>query len=98
VLAAALFAALGVWISLVVDTAIAAYVITFAAIAVLVLLGTLGDQGWHGALGRAMGLAQRAGPFFRGELRLGDVAWFIGLAAAALVMAHSALSARRIHG
>jgi ABC-2 type transport system permease protein len=98
VLACALFAALGIWISLLVDTVIAAYVITFAAIAVLVLLGALGDQGWYGAVGKAMGLAQRAGPFFRGELRLGNVAWFLGLAAGALVMAHSALSARRIHG
>lgn len=97
-LACALFAAIGVWISLVVDTAMAAYVITFAAIAVLVLFGALGDQRWYGAIGRAMGLAQRAGPFFRGEVALGDVAWFLALAAAALVMAHSALSARRIHG
>jgi len=98
VLACGLFAALGVWISLLVDTAIVAYVITFAAIAVLVMLGVLAGPGWHGAIGEVMGLTSRSGPFFRGEVRLGGVVWFLSLTAGALVMAHAALTARRIHG
>lgn len=98
VLACGLFAALGVWISLLVDTAIVAYVITFAVIAILVMLGVLAGPGWHGAIGESMGLTSRSGPFFRGEVRLGGVIWFVSLTAAALVMAHAALTARRIHG
>jgi len=98
VLACALFAALGVWISLLVDSAIVAYVITFAAIAVLIMLGALGNQGWYGALGQTMGLTSRSGPFFDGEVRLGSVTWFLALTVAALTMSHAALSARRIHG
>jgi ABC-2 type transport system permease protein len=96
--ACALFAALGVWISLLVDSPVAAYVITFAVIAVLTLVGFLGEDGAMGRLSHAIGLHQRALPFFRGEVRLGNIAFFLAAASAFLVLAHSVLSARRIHG
>lgn len=97
-LVCAFFAALGVWISLLVDTPIAAYVITFAVIAVLILLGILEHAAVFGPLGQAIGLTPRVGPFFRGEVRLGNVMFFISATTALLVLAHASLSARRIHG
>ncbi len=97
-LACALFAGLGVWISLLVDSPVAAYVITFGVIAVLIILGYLGNDGPLGVASRALGLSRRAEPFFRGEIRLGDVAYFVGAALATLVMSHGVLCARRIHG
>jgi ABC-2 type transport system permease protein len=93
-----LFAALGVWISLLVDSPVAAYVLTFGAIAVLLLVGIAGQDTALRALGDAVGLGSRAGPFFRGEVRLGGVAYFLAGTAACLVLAHGALCARRIHG
>lgn len=97
-LACALFAALGVWISLLVDSPIAAYVLTFGAIAVLLLAGlSLRGGALHG-LGEAIGLGERIAPFMRGEVRLGGVAYFLAGTAACLVMSHGALLARRIHG
>jgi ABC-2 type transport system permease protein len=97
-LACALFAALGVWISLLVDSPVSAYVITFAVIAVLLVIGWMGDQGFTGALAHTLGLQRRAEGFFNGEVRLGDVAYFAGGATAFVIMAISVLSARRIHG
>ena len=94
----AFFAALGVWISLLVDTPIAAYVITFAAIGVLILLGLLEQTPVFGPLGQAIGLTPRVGPFFRGEVRLGNVLFLAGAAGACLTLAHASLCARRIHG
>jgi ABC-2 type transport system permease protein len=94
-LVCALFAALGVWISLLVDSPIAAYVLTFGAIAVLILIGI----SLHGGpLGEALGLNERIAHFIRGEVRLGGVAYFAASTAACLLMAHGALLARRIHG
>jgi ABC-2 type transport system permease protein len=97
-LVSALLAALGVWVSLLVDSPVSAYVITFGVIAVLLIIGWIGDQGPLAALSHGIGLGRRAESFFRGELRLGDAAYFVGGAAAFLVMAHSVLCARRIHG
>lgn len=97
-LAAAFFAALGTWISLLVDHAVSAYVITFAAIAVLVLVGLGAGDGWYGRLAAGMGLGPRAAPFFQGELRLGDAAWFVCGSAGFLVLAQGVLQARRLHG
>ncbi|MBA2481292.1 MAG: ABC transporter permease [Planctomycetes bacterium] len=94
----AMLAALGVWISLLVDSPVAAYVITFAVIAVLMLVGFVGNDGVLGRLSTSVGLHQRALPFFRGEIRLGNLAYFLASAAAFLVLSHSVLSARRIHG
>lgn len=94
----ALFAALGNWISLLVDSPVAAYVLSFAAIAVLMLVGLAGPDSWLHGVGSALGLGERAGPFFRGEVRLGGIAYFACGATACLVLAHSALCARRIHG
>ena len=91
-------AALGVWISLLVDTPVAAYVITFAALAVLILLGLMAGDGPLGAVGTAVGLTSRSGPFFAGEIRLGHVAYFLGGTAAFLLLTHGALRARRLHG
>ncbi len=67
VLICSLFAALGVWISLLVDSAVSAYVITFAAIAVLFILGWGDPAGPLGGLGQALGMSTRAGPFLDGE-------------------------------
>jgi ABC-2 type transport system permease protein len=93
-----LFAALGVWISLLVDSPIAAYVLTFGAIAVLILVGIAARDSWlHGA-GEAIGLGERLAPFLAGEVRLGAVAYFLAGGAGCLVLAHSALLARRING
>lgn len=93
-----LFAGLGVWISLLVDSPVAAYVLTFAAIAILLLVGVAGQDSWLRALSDAIGLNQRAGPFFHGEIRLGNILYFLAGAAGCLLMAHSALCARRING
>ena len=94
----ALFAALGVWISLLVDSPIAAYVLTFGAIAVLILVGIAERDTWMYPFGQALGLGPRLEPFLRGEVRLGNVAYLLAMTSAFLVMAHSAILARRIHG
>jgi ABC-2 type transport system permease protein len=97
-LAAALFASLGVWISLIVDSPVAAYVITFAVIAVLLLVGA-GEEGTLlGSIGKAVGILERTSNFFAGRIRLGDVTYFVGASVALLICSHAALSARRIHG
>ena len=97
-LVCAFFSALGIWISLLVDTPIAAYVITFAVIAILIILGVLEQTAVFGPIGQAIGLTPRVGPFFRGEVRLGNVLFFICATTALLVLAHASLRARRIHG
>ncbi len=91
-------AALGVWISLLVDSPIAAYVLTFAAIAVLLLVGIAPRDSWLYNIGQAVGMVSRLEPFFRGDMRLGNVLYFGATTGCCLVMAHSALLARRIHG
>jgi len=97
-LCCAFYAALGAWVSLVVDSAVAAYVITFAALFVLTLVGW-GDEGSAlAAVGDAIGLPARSAGFFTGVVRLGDVAYFVAGTALFLVLAHAALRARRING
>jgi ABC-2 type transport system permease protein len=98
VLVCALFAALGVWISLLVDSPIAAYVLTFGAIAVLVLVGLPERDSWLHPLGQAIGLGPRLDPFLAGEVRLGNTAYLLAVTGGLLVMAHSAILAKRIHG
>jgi ABC-2 type transport system permease protein len=98
VLGCALYAALGVWISLLVDSPITAYVLTFGAIAVLILVGIGERDTWIFPLGQAIGLGPRLEPFLRGEVRLGNVVYLVSVSAGCLVLAHSALLARRIHG
>lgn len=98
VLICGFFAALGVWISLIVDTPIAAYVITFAVVGILFLIGLGGEDGPLGLIAGKIGLGPRVGPFFRGEIRLGNVVYFCGATAACLILAHGSLRARRIHG
>ncbi len=93
-----LFAALGLWISLLVDSPVAAYVLTFAAIMALILVGMGGNDGALGALSAAIGITERTRAAFAGELRLGDVAYFLAASAGLLVLAHAALCARRLHG
>ena len=92
------FAALGVWISLIVDTPIAAYVITFAVVGVLFLIGLGGEDGPFGLISSRIGLGPRVVAFFRGEIRLGNILYFLGAAATCLILAHGSLRARRIHG
>src|SRR3954468_11705876 len=98
VLCCALFAALGCWISLLVDSPVAAYVLTFAAIMALILVGLGGDHGASAPLARAIGLTERTRAAFAGELRGGDLPFFPAGAAAPLVLATAALRARRLHG
>ncbi len=97
-LVCAFFSALGIWISLLVDTPVAAYVITFGAIAVLFLIGIMERSPGLAPLAQAVGLQPRSSPFFTGVVNLGDVAYFVSFTAACLVMAHAALMARRING
>ena len=98
ILECALFAALGVWISLLVDSPIAAYVLTFGAIAVLILIGIPERDSFIFPLGQTIGLGPRLEPFMRGEIRLGNVLYLLAVTSGFLVMAHSAILARRIHG
>ena len=102
-LLAVFLAALGIWISLLVANPVAAYVITFAVVAGLYLLGLQAQADPHGegfliAISAAMGLGPRLESFLIGEVRLADIGWFVAMAGACLVLAHGALSARRIHG
>jgi len=100
-LACLMFAALGTWISLLVDSPVAAYVLTMGAIGVLFLVGLL-DNPHSGpalaAIGRGLGLNPHLASFRTGDVRLSHVGWFLGLTLCWLTLAHSALCARRIHG
>ncbi len=97
-LTCAFFAALGVWISILVDSVVAAYVLTFGAIAVLLLVSAVGHAGVLGWINQAFSLMDRARPFFSGEIRVAGITWFLAGTAAFLTLAHAALCARRIHG
>ena len=98
VLAAAACAGIGVWMSLLVDTPIAAYVLTFGILAVLTLVGLgEGDQ-FLGPVARAIGWTPRLTPFLRGIVEAGNCCYFLGLAVAGCALAHGVLRAKRIHG
>ena len=74
----ALLAALGIWISSLVDAPLAAYIITFAAIALLQIFGFLAQQEGTiaGSIGHFLGMGHRLEQFIQGDVRLGDVAYF----------------------
>lgn len=97
-LACAFLAALGVWISLLVESPVTAYVLTFGAILVLHLVGFGPEGSALHPIGEAIGIDARTRRFFAGELRLGDAAYLAAGAGMFLVMAHTALRARRLHG
>lgn len=100
-LAASFLAALGIWISALVDSSVACYVLTAAA-ALVLYFGTLvladpGNALWP-PLARAaafIGLESRLTPLRQGDLRLGDVAWFLAATALLLALARASLIARR---
>ncbi len=99
ILLCALFAALGTWISLLVDSPVAAYVITFGAIALLHLFGFIADdQTWIGQIASALGIAPYQQAFTRGDVRLAHIVWFLGACGLCLTLAHGALCARRVQG
>lgn len=97
-LLAAFLSALGVWISLLVESPVVAYVLTFAVIAVLYLVGLGSESPVMALVNRAVGLLDRWTPFLAGEVVLANLLWFISSIAGFLIMAHAALTARRIHG
>jgi len=100
VLLCALLAGIGVWISLLVDHPIAAYVITFGVIAVLQLVGLIGvlGTGVLAAIADRIGLGPRFLALFEGDARLDHVVYFVAGTAIFLTLAHGALAARRVHG
>ena len=94
-----LFAAIGVWISLIVDSPIAAYVLTFGAIIFLFLIGFLSEyDGIVGSIGHFLGLGSRLEGFISGNLSLGQIVFFICLIGVFLSFSITALRARRIYG
>ncbi|TVR41932.1 MAG: hypothetical protein EA402_12465 [Planctomycetota bacterium] len=98
-LVAGLFAALGTWISSLVESPVAAYVITFGIIAVLHLFGlSASGDGWFAGLGSYLGISPHQQPFTQGDVRLGNVVWFLSMSGVFLALAHGSLKARRIHG
>ena len=96
----ALLSALGIWISLLVEHPIAAYVITFGAIAILQLLGVLSyvENSVISEFGKQVGLLPRLNAFLDGDLRLANLFYFVGGAVIFLSLAHSSVCARRLHG
>ena len=97
-----LLGSLGLWISMLVDSPVAAYVLTFGAIVVLYLVGVYAQltpvPGWFFHLSDNIGIGTRLGRMLSGDLRSGDIAYFIGGSAVFLLLSHSALMTRRIHG
>lgn len=98
VLTGAFYAALGVWISLLVDSPVAAYVLSFGAIAVLHMVGWMGATPALQTFAETLGLGQRIMPFFAGEIRLGGVAYLLCATAACLLAAVQVLRAKRWGG
>lgn len=99
ILLSALFAAIGVWMSLLVDSPIAAYVLTFGVIILLFLFGSLAQsEGILGEIGSFIGINTRFRGFVTGDVQLGNIAYFICLSTIFLLLAFGALRARRIHG
>jgi len=97
-LLAGFLSALGVWFSLLVESPVVAYVLTFAAVTVLYLIGLGADSPVMSFINRGFGLMDRWSPFLAGELVLANILWFVACIAGFLVMAHAALTAQRIHG
>lgn len=97
-LSACFYAALGLWISLLVDSPAAAYVLTFGAIAVLHLVSLAGIGNSFSPVAEALGLGSRIAPFFAGELRLGGVAYLLCGSAVMLLFSVQALRSKRWGG
>jgi hypothetical protein len=97
-LVAVFYAALGLWISLLVDNPVAAYVLTFGAIAVLHLVGWAGIDNGFQPIADFLGLGPRVSPFFAGEVRAGGVAYLLCGAGVALALAWQALRGKRREG
>ncbi|NRA40267.1 MAG: ABC transporter permease [Planctomycetes bacterium] len=95
-----LFSSIGIWISLLVDSPIAAYVLTFGCIMLLHLFGLYsnGEEGILNSIGSFIGLGPRMNTFLSGDLQLGGILYFVGLSLVLLTLCHGALRARRIHG
>jgi ABC-2 type transport system permease protein len=98
-----LLGSLGLWISMLVDSPVAAYVLTFGAIVVLYLVGVYAQltpvpEGWFFHVSDNIGIGTRLGRMLSGDLRSGDVGYFIGGSTIFLLLSHSALMTRRIHG
>lgn len=98
VLMAGFLAALGTWIGLLVEGPVAAYVLTFGAVAVLWLASAGGSDGAMGIVSSAIGLGDRIRSFLAGRISLGDALWFTTLASVALVLAAGAIEVRRQSG
>lgn len=94
----ALLAALGVWVSLLVDSPVTAYVLTFGGIFVLLLLTFTEPYPLLQPVHALFAILPRAQRFLAGEVRLADAAWFLAATATFLLLSHAALCARRIHG
>lgn len=95
ILLAAFLAALGVWIGQLVEGPVAAYVLTFGAVAVLWLISAGGTDGPFGQLAAAIGLGERLHGFLAGRITLADGLWFTTLAGVALMLAIGAIEVRR---
>lgn len=95
-----LFSSIGIWVSLLVDSPIAAYVLTFGCIMMLHLFGLYSDAdpGILNSIGSFVGLGPRMSTFLNGDLQLGSMLYFISLSCVLLILCHGAMRARRIHG
>lgn len=98
------FAALGIWISALVDSAVAAYVITMGLTLVLFLVGALLADPSAGIwpplseLAAFVSLETRLTPLRQGIIRPADIAYLLAITAICLQLAHGALRLRREHG
>lgn len=99
ILLCSLFAALGTWISLLVESPVAAYVITFGVIALLHLFGlSAHGESLFASLSAVFGISNHQQPFTQGDVRIANIVWFMAATAVFLTLAHGALSARRVQG
>ncbi|MFW5845852.1 MAG: ABC transporter permease [Planctomycetota bacterium] len=96
----AVLAAIGNLISVLVDSPIAAYVISFGVFFVLQLFSVLAEhgQGFLAELGWIFGLGLRADAAIAGDLQLGHGLWLLSACGLALVLSHGVLRYRRLHG
>ncbi len=100
VLMCGLLSAIGIWISLLVDSPVAAYVITFACLAVLLLTGFLSGNknDVMSSIGDHISILNRMQDMIHGKISLGTLLYFIGGTSIFLVLAHGILAVRRTHG
>ncbi len=95
-----LLAALGLWISILVEHPLAAFVITAAIVAVFQVLGLFAEADIVvlSPVGRQLGLPPRFEAFFAGDLQLDNILYFLAGTVIFLVLGHGAICARRVHG